>query len=238
MKSLLMAVAGAVFMAVGTQAITPAQASLLDFNFSTVSGATGRFTLDTDAAASAAPAIFGVDPITGLPITGLSYPNAVSDFFVSSQQLNLSGETADFEIAPTLTSQDLGLPPGLGVLSGAVFPAGCSTGVNFSCLFTLSSTYTGDLSALPKLSDDPASYPLGLSLDFFDPTTAQLLNRDFITNLQVVRKQPVPESDSSLGILAFGIAGVGLQLKRKKNTKGYSGDNGRNMLPNSVSVEG
>lgn len=220
MQRLFKAVAGAIIMGVGAGgAATPAHAELLDLSFTTISGATGSFTLDTDIPASSQPANFGFNPITGNPVTGISYPNAVSNLFLSSAQVNLSGETADFEVAPTLTSGDLGLPAGLGVLSGAVFPAGCSTGATFSCLFTLSTTYTGNLSELPQLSDDPASYPIGLSLDFFDPTTAQLTRRDFIPFLNVVRRQPVPESDSTLSVLAFAIASATLLLKRKMNKR-------------------
>lgn len=219
MRRLFKAVAGAIIMGAGSGAVAPAQAAPLDFSFTTVSGATGTFTLETDTTPSPEPANFGFDPITGNPVTGISYPNAVSNLFLSSAQVNLSGETADFEVAPTLTSADLGLPAGLGVLSGAVFPAGCSTGASFSCLFTLSTTYTGNLAELPQLSDDPASYPTGLSLDSFDPTTAQLTNRDFIPFLNVVRRQPVPESDSTLSVLAFAIGSATLLLKRKMNQK-------------------
>jgi hypothetical protein len=70
---------------------------------------------------------------------------------------------------------------------------------------------------LPALSDSPLSYSRGVGVNFLDPTTQERL-RDDITNLQVVTKKAVPEPNSILGILAFGIAGVGLQLKRKKNT--------------------
>jgi hypothetical protein len=219
MRRLFKAVAGAIIMGAGSGAVAPVQAAPLDFSFTTVSGATGTFTLETDTTPSPEPANFGFDPITGNPVTGISYPNAVSNLFLSSAQVNLSGETADFEVAPTLTSADLGVPAGVGVLSGAVFPAGCSTGATFSCLFTLSTAYTGNLSELPQLSDDPASYPIGLSLDFFDPTTAQLTSRDFIPFLNVVRRQPVPESDSTLSVLAFAITSATLLLKRKMNKR-------------------
>lgn len=219
-KLLFMAVAGATFV-MGTGAIAPAQAASLDFSFTTVNGATGTFTLDTDATPSPDPANFGVNPITRLPITGLSYPNAVSNLFLSSapQQLNLSGESADFEIAPTLDSDLIGVLDGEGVISGGVFPAGCSREIRFRCLFTLSVGYTGNLSQLPQLSDDPTSYPSGLSIDFFEPTTAQLVNRDRITNLQT--RQRVPEPQSGLSILAFSILlNAHFLLKRNLEHKG------------------
>lgn len=218
-KLLFMTVVGVTFV-VGTGAIIPAQAALLDLNFTTESGTTGTFILDTDATSSPNPANFGVNPVTGLPITGLSYPNAISNLFLSSasQQLNLSGESADFEVAPTLTASLIGIPNAEGVISGGVFPSGCSIGNRFRCLFTLSVSYTGNLSQLPQLSDDPTSYSRGLSIDFFEPTTAQLVNRDLVTNLQV--SQPVPEPESGLSILAFGALSAHLLLKRNLERKG------------------
>lgn len=210
-KKLSMAVAGVLSIALGTVTVAPAQAALLDFSFTTVTGTTGSFTLDTDTNVSPVPANFGVDPITGIPITGLSYPNAVSN--LSIPRLNLSNETADFEVAPSLPTSVLGIPNIPGVLSGVVYPAGCSRGTNFGCSFTLALGYTGDLSILPELSDDPSSYPAGISLDLFNPATAELINRDFITNVQVTRRQAVPESNSGWSMLAFGIGGLSLLQK-------------------------
>ncbi|WP_211173069.1 hypothetical protein [Brasilonema bromeliae] len=214
MRRLFMAIAGAVIMALGSGAISPAHAELLDFSFTTVSGATGSFTLDTDTPASGESSLGGGAAFPGTP--GILYPNAVSNLFLSSTQLNLSGVTADYEVVPGLTSAGLGLPPGLGVLSGPVYPAGCSTGTNFTCAVTIGVLYSGSPS---ELSDDPASY-LSLGIEFFDPETAEQINLtpDLYTNFQVVRRQAVPESNSSLSLLAFGIGGVGLLLKRKKNS--------------------
>jgi hypothetical protein len=214
MRRLFKAVAGAIIMGVGSGAITPAKAELLDFSFTSQTGVTGSFTLDTEAAPSRVPSA-GAGP--GLP--GILYPNAVSNFFLSSPQLNLSGVTTDYEVVPPATSDLLGLPAGLGVLSGTVYPPGCSSG-NFTCTVTAGVLYSGDLSKLPVLSDDPASY-LSLGIEFFDPETAEQINLtpDLYTNFQVVRRQRVPESDYSLSILAFGVAGVGLLLKRKMNKR-------------------
>ena len=44
MKRLSMAVAGAAFITLGTVAVSPAQAALLDFSFTSESRATGTFT--------------------------------------------------------------------------------------------------------------------------------------------------------------------------------------------------
>ncbi len=218
MQRLSMAAFGAVFLAVGTAGTAPAQAALLDFSFTTNSGTTGTFTLNTDAAPATDPALFGDPTVQGPIVLGISYPGAISNFSLSAPNSNLSIEleTADFDVAPLLTSNILGLPPDLGVLSGAVFPSGCSTG-NFSCLLNVAVIYSGDLLELPVLSDEPNSYSRGLSIDFFNPATQELLNREFISpdNLQVV-----PEPSLVPAKLAFGIGGAGLLLmKRKMNRK-------------------
>lgn len=213
MKTLFMAVAGAVFMAVGIA--VPAQAALLDFNFTTQSGATGSFTLETDTSPSPEPAIFGAG------FTGISYPNAVSDFSFSSPQLNVNGGIADYQVAPSLNSDVLAPVfgfPFTGVLSGVAYPSGCSSGITYTCRISVGTIYNGNISELPVLSDDPDSYPSGSFVTLYD-TIGTPLSADRITNVQVAARKAVPESGSTLGILAFGIGGVGLLLKRKNRKK-------------------
>jgi hypothetical protein len=216
MKRLCMAIVGAAFIALGNGATAPVQAAPLDFNFITESGATGSFTLDTDTAPAPELGQFGAG------FRGILYPNAVSNFSFLSPQLNVSGGTADYQVAPELSS-DILAPvfgfPFTGVLSGAAYPSGCSSGTTYTCRISAGIIYNGNLLELPKLSDDPNSYPNGSFVTLYDPTTAAPLSTDRITNLQVVRKQPVPESGSSLSLLAFGIAGVGLLLKRNSDRK-------------------
>ncbi|BAZ18611.1 hypothetical protein NIES4071_104960 (plasmid) [Calothrix sp. NIES-4071] len=209
MQRLFMTVAGAVLMALGSGTYAPVQAALLDFNFTSVSGVTGSFTLDTDTKFSPQPSA-GAGP--GLP--GILYPNAVSNFFLSSPQLNLNGVTADYEVVPPATSDRLGLPPGLGVLSGAVYPSGCSA-QNFGCLVTAGVLYAGNLSQLPVLSDNPVDYK-SLGIEFFDPQTGEQINLtpDLYTNFQVVRRQSIPEESSSLSLLIFGVVSTCLLSKR------------------------
>lgn len=178
-------------MTLGSVAIAPAQAALLDFSFTTESGATGSFTLDTDTPPASEPS-FGV----GAEFEGILYPNAVSDFSLSTPTLNISGETTDYEVIP-----DLALPSpvsGEGVLSGVVFPSGCSATTDFTCLLTVGVVYDGEI---PDLSDDPASYPRVLNIDIFGSETGEI-ERDFVTNSQV---EVIPEPSSGLGVLAFGI---------------------------------
>ena len=211
-QKLSIAVAAAAFIAVGTVAITPVQAALIDFNFTTAGGATGKFTLNTDTHPSPSPAIFAPE------ITGISYPNAVSGFFLSAPYINLSSITTDFNVAPSITSDLIGFPANLGVISDVSYPPGCITAPGLSCLFDVAVFYSGNQTELPVLSDNPLSYSRGVVIDFFEPTTKELLIRDNITNFQVISKQ-VPESNSGLSILASVIGGVGLLEKRKMNRK-------------------
>lgn len=216
-KKLSMAVAGSAFIALLTGATAPVQAALLDFSFTTESGATGSFTLDTDTPPSNEPALLAPDAPEA---TGISYPNAVSNFSLSAPYINLSNVTTDFNIAPSLSSDFIGLPANLGVLSGVSYPPGCITAPGFTCLFDAALFYSGNLSELPILSDNPLSYSRGAGIRFYNPTNRELLITDNITNFQVISRQPVPESDSSLSLLAFGIASVGFLLKRNSDRTG------------------
>ena len=199
---------GAVVLAVGTAGTEPAQAALLDFSFTTVGGNTGSFTLNTDIA-PVPGASFG----SGFP-TGFSYPEAVTNLSFSAPYINLSSVTTDWNIVPSITSDFIGFPSNLGVLSGVSYPSGCITAPGFSCLFNVAVFYSGNRTNLTVLSDKPNSYSRAVGVDFFDPTTQELLIRDEITNLKVV-----PEPNSALGILAFGVGGALLLLKRKMNRK-------------------
>ena len=213
MKRLSMTVAGAAFTALLTLAVAPVQAAPLDFNFTTERGATGSFTLETDTPPSGDPAILRMG------FTGISYPNAVSNFSFSAPYINLSSVTTDFNVVPSFTSDFIGLPANLGVVSAVSYPPGCITAPGLTCLFDIAVLYSGNLSELPELSDNPNSYSIGLGVDFYDPTTRERLGDD-ITNLQVTLRQPIPESRSSLSLLAFGIAGVALLLKRNSDRTG------------------
>ena len=207
MRRLFKAVAGALIMGAGSGAVAPAQAAPLDFSFTTVSGETGTFTLETDTPASGQPSVGSGIP--GFP--GIIYPNAVSNFFFSSPsspEFNASGEIADWEVIPSV------IPGNIGELSGVVYPSGCATGTTFTCLINVGVLYTGDV---PELSDDPNSYSTGLGIDLFDPVTRQSLGIRPFSEYRVVPRQSVPEPDSGLSVLAVAIASASLLLKRKMN---------------------
>jgi hypothetical protein len=209
-QKLSLAVAVAAFVAMGTVAVDPVQAALLDFNFTTVSGATGSYTLNTDILPSPEPS-FGVGPLN----PGVLYPNAVSNFFFSSPQINITDESADWGAVPSIV---LG-PPGSPILAAVLYESGCSTKTSFACLINVVVGYSG---AISKLSDDPNSYLLGLSVEIFDPTNNfQSLGREPFSSYQVVRRQAVSEPNTYLGILAFGISGAALLMKRKIKTKQF-----------------
>ena len=171
---LSMATAGAAFIALGVSTTVPATAASLDFSFTTESGGTGSFTLDTDTAPATEPGLF--DPEA--TVLGISYPNAVSDFSFSAPYINLSSVTTDWNIVPSITSDFIGFPSNLGVLSGVSYPSGCITAPGFSCLFNVAVFYSGNRTNLTVLSDEPNSYSRAVGVDFFDPTTQELLIRD------------------------------------------------------------
>ncbi len=211
MQKLSIAVAGVAFIVLGTVSVEPVQAALLDFNFTTTSGATGSFTLNTDTKSAGEPALFR------LGATGISYPNAVSNFSFSAPYLNLSSITTDFNVATSITSELIGLPANLGVVSGVSYPPGCITSPGLSCIFDAGLLYTGNQTELPVLSDDPNSYSTNLAVNFYNPTTQQSLVLDNITNVRVVNRQ-VPESNSGLSILVSAIGAFGLLMKRNLHT--------------------
>ncbi|MBE9214323.1 hypothetical protein IQ247_16885 [Plectonema cf. radiosum LEGE 06105] len=223
-KQLMIAVGGVVSLGLGTVRIAPAQAALLDFSFESENGVRGSFTLDTDAQASDVPADFGFG-------SGTLYSNAVSDYNLSDSQrgLNFSSETADYQILtnPTPPAADSSVtppdggpqfPPGT-ILSGVVYPSGCSQGV-FTCSITVPIFYKGDVTELPKLSDNLNSYSIE-RVEFFDinPQTQSLeVTRDIFTSSNIIfRTASVPEANSSLSLFALGIVSAGLLFKNKLN---------------------
>lgn len=205
MKRIFTAVAGILVLTIGTVIVKPARAALLDFNFTGQSGATGSFTLDTDVPRSPVPSV-GI----GIEAPGILYPNAVSNFFFSSPQLNLNGENADLEVIPSII---INLPSS-PILSGASYPSRCSA--SFTCLITVGVGYSG---SLPKLSDEPNFFRTGLGIELFDPKTFQSLEIEQFTNYQVVRRQTVPESNFGLSLLAFGVGGLLLKGKIDRKTQ-------------------
>ncbi|MBD2730642.1 hypothetical protein H6G96_31075 [Nostoc sp. FACHB-892] len=215
MQKLSIAITKVAFIALGIISVQPVQAALIDFNFSTRNGATGTFTLNTDTPPSPEPAIFRPN------VTGVAYLGAVSNFSISAPYVNLSNVTTDFDVVPSVTSDLIGFPKNLGVLSGVSYPPGCITSSSLTCLFDIALFYSGNQTELPILSDNPLSYSRGVGIDFFNPTTNELLIRDNIANFKVVSKQ-VPESNSGLSILASAIGIVGLLIKRNLDTKRYA----------------
>lgn len=207
-QALSFAVALSGFVSMGTVALEPAQASLLDFSFTTINGAEGTFTLDTDTPPSLVPSLGISTP--GFP--GILYPNAVSNFSFRSPerpQLNVSNQVADWEVIPNIPSVET------GNLSGLVFPSGCSAEAPFTCLINVGVLYTGNPS---ELSDNPDSYPVGLGVDSFDSTNNfASFGIEPLSDYKVVRRETVPEPNTYLGTLAVGIYGTALLLKRKRS---------------------
>ncbi|WP_413167895.1 hypothetical protein ACL6C3_14430 [Capilliphycus salinus ALCB114379] len=89
MQKLPLTFLGTTFIALATFGTAPARAALLNFNFTTESGSTGSFILDTDTASDPDPAIGVTADGTTVEI-GLAYPNAVSDFSLATTGTVLS----------------------------------------------------------------------------------------------------------------------------------------------------
>jgi hypothetical protein len=196
---------GATFIALSTFALAPATASVLKFDFTTQNGGAGTFNLDTNAAPYPETVIFRPG------ITGITFPNAVSNFSFSAPYVQLNNDTANWSFAPSITADFFGLPSNLGILGGVNYPSGCTTPTSFTCTFNVAGLYSGNLS---KLSDNPLDYR-GIGTEVYDPTTVEIVLRDDFTNFRV---QSVPEPDSILGILAFGIGCI-IQLKHNSPRK-------------------
>lgn len=208
--NLSFAVAFSAFVAMGTLTPDPAQATLLDFSFTTIRGATGTFTLDTDTPPSPVPSIGA----GGFP--GILYPDAVSNFsFLSPErpEFNTSNDNADWEIIPGI------IPGNVGNLSGISFPSGCSVSAPFTCTNNIGVLYTGNPS---ELLDNPDAYAVGLGVELFDPTNnfASLGIEEF-SDYKVVRRETIPEPNTYLGALAVSIYGTGLALRRTRSKKQF-----------------
>ncbi|MHC5613095.1 MAG: hypothetical protein ACYTXA_19355 [Nostoc sp.] len=206
MRRLSMAALGVAFIAMATIPTLPAQAALLEFNFTTKSSGTGSFTLDTDTARDPNPALFS-NP-DGSFTDGISYPGAISDFTFSAPSRSFSNLSGDFGVFPSLPLAS----NSVGALSTVLSPAGCLTAPDYSCSVGIDVKYLGNISELPVLSTNPLSYFTATDIKFLDSQTSKLLSSDPITSFRAVR---VPESDSVLGLLAIGVGGAALLLKRK-----------------------
>ena len=208
MRRLFMAALGVGFLALGTVVGTvPSQAAVLKSSFTTKSGGTGSFILDTDTAPDPNPALY-FNP-DGSTSQGISYPGAISNFSFSGAYTSFSNNSGDFGVFPSIPFA----PNSTGVLSTVDSPAGCLTATDFACSIEIQVGYLGNTSELPVLSTNPLSYFTATDIKFYDSKTGDVLSSDPITNFQVVS---VPESDSVLGILAFGVGSAGLLLKRKR----------------------
>ncbi|MEB3282154.1 MAG: hypothetical protein VKK42_24880 [Lyngbya sp.] len=190
-----------------------AQSVEIDFSFTTQSGVTGSFTLDPNTPAASEPS-FGV----GQPgLEGILYPGAVSNFSLSGLTSPSDSITTDYELIPGFTSDFLpSLPDGTtGILSGAVFPTGCSATVNVFCSATVGVLYTGELAEPPKLSSDPASYPIVLIVETFSPETG-MLQRDLVTSFEVTPRT-VSEPTTNATLIGLGIIGADILRRRFSN---------------------
>lgn len=202
---------GASFIALGAFSTSSATAALLDFSFTTERGSTGSFILNTDTTPNLNPAL-GFNSDGSVIEIGFSYPDAVSNFSIITTDIDLSGVIADFGVFTAIPLD----PPDSGVLSAVEFPSGCLTTTNFFCSIDVDLDYLGNISELPVLSDDPLSYSTNAVLRIADLTTG-LVKEEAIIDLQVsdVQAKATPEPNSGFVTVAFGIAGIGVLVKRR-----------------------
>lgn len=211
-SKIALAIASATFSLV-TVNLAPAQATKLNFSFTTQSSGIGSFILDTDISPSSEPALFFLG--NGAVAKGTSYINAVSDFSFSIFGTEIDNPTADFVVYPTVALSPSGFPP----LSSVQTPGGCSISPTVPCTLNVDIAFLGNLAALPELPSDPEAYSL------FGVIGDILPNGDFIvsSSVTVISDSPtaVPESNSALGLLALGLIGMSWSLKRKISKRSF-----------------
>ncbi|MGD1897887.1 MAG: PEP-CTERM sorting domain-containing protein [Phormidesmis sp.] len=197
-------------LAISSSAIAlPAAAAQLEFSFTTESGGTGSFVLDTDTTAvpeADLPSFFTIRE------GNQAYLGAVSDFSFSSPDVSFEGLDADYGVFPAVEFGELlGVPEVSGAYTAVYAPAGCLFEPTSFCPTEFPIAYTGDLSALPdELSDDPEAYAQGFDLARVDEIG--VITSDPLTSLSV---KSVPEPGAMAGMLLLGAVGLGSSLKKR-----------------------
>ena len=199
---------GVLVTGLGMITATPAEAARLQFTFTTASGGVGSFILETDTEAvpeSELPDFFTIRA------GNQAYLSAVSDFSFTSSDLTLTNVDADYGVFPAVEFGPLlgveGVP---GAYSAVYIEAGCLFDPFAFCPNEFPIAYTGDLTALPKLADDPSAYAIGFDLASVAPDGA--ISSDPLTSFSV---EAVPEPASLLGLVLLGTAGLGHSLIKR-----------------------
>lgn len=189
---------GTLFAVLGVVTAAPAEAARLQFNFTTEQGGVGSFILDTETEAvpeSELPDFFTIRE------GNQAYLNAVSNFSFSSPYLNFENLDADYGVFPTVDFGPLlGVPDTPGVYTAVYAPAGCLFEPLEFCPTEFPIAYTGDVSELPNLADDPSTFAEGFDIASVDPLTG-VISSDPLTSFSV---EAVPEPASVVGVLLLG----------------------------------
>ena len=201
-------------LAISSLAISaPVDAAQLQFNFTTQSGGSGSFLLDTDTAAvpeSELPAFFTIRE------GNQAYLGAVSNFSFTSPEVTIDGVDADYGVFPAVEFGSLlGVPEVLGAYTAVYAPAGCLFDPAAFCPTEFPIAYTGDLSAIPGLSDDPSDYSAGFDIASVDPTTGVIIS-DPLTSFSV---ETVPEPGTVASMVVLGMLSMGSSLLRRRVTQ-------------------
>ena len=192
----------------GMAVSAPAEAARLQFEFTTQSGGTGSFILDTDTAAVPEAEL---PPFFTIREGNQAYLGAVSDFSFTSPTVSVEGLDADYGVFPAVEFGPLlGVPDTPGAYTAVYAPAGCLFDLVAFCPIEFPIAYTGDLSAVPDLSDDPGAYAQGFDFASVDPEG--VITSDPLTSFSV---EAVPEPGAMASMVLFGLLGTGRALVKR-----------------------
>ena len=199
---------GTLLAVLGIVTAAPAEAARLKFTFTTEQGGVGSFILDTETEAvpeSELPDFFTIRE------GNQAYLNAVSDFSFSSPYLNFENLDADYGVFPAVDFGPLlGAPDTPGVYTAVYTPAGCLFEPFVFCPTEFPIAYTGNLSELPDLADDPSAYAEGFDIASVDPIGN--ISSDPLTSFSV---ESVPEPASIAGVLLLGVISLSGSLRKR-----------------------
>lgn len=185
-----------------------AQAAQLQFSFTTESGGTGSFLLNTDTPVAPNPTY--IFDSTGQVIAeGKEYLGAISNLLINSPDLgSFQFPGGDFAIFPSYFPTSSPFPAAI-----AGVPFGCGDDPVGFCAIQVNAFYQGNTAAA-MLSDNPQAYEF-VTFNRFDEVTGNVVG-DRIASQSVVA---VPEPSSIAGLVVASGLGARFLRKRRPNPK-------------------
>jgi len=208
LNKLSMATAGAAVIATMGVISAPAQATLLDFNYTTIQGGSGSFTLDTNVVDTNSASSSGF------------YPKAISNFTIKDSQLKVSQfESLDLNVREE--SYNTMPVTGLGILYDLDQPQPKTFGMHFT-----GKSLIKNVSGSKTLSDDPSAYVSTFGGGIVGGPVDNVVGGEVIDKITVTlhpdnNTRSVSEPSATIGILAIGALGTGSLLKRNMKRKGF-----------------